>query len=537
MIQFGEDAAMPISREFVQYKKFMGLRKHAVLPESVPHENYLTEMFLQMVGATVPKGKQPFKNPHMSMSPEPANPEEWWARKRARRARAEGKVESHQPPVSQPPAGQPPLLLQPPPPAHSKRRGSRQSQSTALVRPVSRSVAEKIERPPSTKARMPYQIVQKSQKVGAAQLSNHGHSKDEGALVTIPAMVYPIPKHLQQGHRASVLQDIFELQEEADEQIPHGIPHSRTPQQPTPITAKQAMRNRNPRPTGSECSLVKRFNIVVEAAEQMDAVEKIEAAEKKKATRKNYLSSEPSSRNVEYDGSAPAAPKINVPPKVPHWRYDTPRPRSGVIPICKVEAPADKGRAPVDKGKGKSMGKGKGKGKAKARPEAIIIEPESPSPILASPSVATPLRSAPMFVICDSPELTGDALARVSVGTPKSGSRSSLIPPRPRRRLTPNGISPQFRERGLPTPAFLEESFELQKKQAAEYSSSSSSSSSSAATSPPLPPKLVSISTPEAEYSCATQACWCSSQDPDADVCPACAERRRLGRELKMEWL
>ncbi|XXH05747.1 exosome non-catalytic core subunit rrp40 [Hypoxylon texense] len=507
--EFGYDAALPVSEEFVKYKTFMGLRKHLVLPETVPHDKYLTEEFLRMAGATISKSKQPFKNPHMSMSPEPANPEEWWARKRARQARAEGNVEPRQSP-----ARPSPKLQQPPPAAHSKRQEYHQSQSTASTRPANRNAGEKIQRPPSTKAGTPYhQVPRKSQATRAAQPSNYGDDE----LVTIPAMIYPVPAHLQQGHRATALHDIYEFQEVPDEEILRGVPHTRTPQQPKPLSAKQAAKIKNPRPSSSDCSLVKRFNKLVEEAET-----------KYGTTERKSIMGTIRSLSVEHNGSRPnKAPRMKSAPKVPHWRYDTPHPNPAIkVPIFSAEPP------PVDT----LIGKGKGK----AKQEPVVVEREkspspspgpspssSPSPILASPSVATPLRSEPLFVVCDSPVLTGDALARVSMGTPKSGSRSSVIPPR--RRSSP-GVSPRFREKGLPTPEYLEEDLELQRKSS---SPSSSSRSASASTSP----KLISISTPDAEYSCATQACWCSSQDADSDVCPACAERRRLGRELQMEWL
>ncbi|KAI1766117.1 hypothetical protein GGR53DRAFT_233518 [Hypoxylon sp. FL1150] len=523
--QFGEEAARVISDEFISYKTFIGCRKQLILPESIPHESYLTEGFLTQAGAKITKHKEPFRNPHMSLSPIPANIEEWWERKRERQARAESNAESRQQRRSEPtnlfsPYRLPPLTYHPARPERPERPERRRNQSSSSAKPSHRA-----KKPSSSKTHKAAREAKKSKP--SKNNGNNGIGTDDIPLVTIPAMVHP---HLH-THRWSTLQGITESPEDVDERILHGIPPRGTPEQPKALTAKQAARERNPRPTGSDCSLVKRFNEVAELteAELREREEKTtrqsEAAEVSPRTTDENSRCGTKTTTVSRDSHPPRIPKLSPAPKVPSWRADTPRPELGTILIGNVPEPEDR-----HVGRGKSKARDKDKGRA----PSVAVRPvpstgPSPSPILTSPSVAAPLRSAPLYVVCDgvSP-LSGSALARASIRTPKSGASSSLMPPR---RRTP-GVSPMFQEKGLPTPSYLQQSFVMHRR------APPSGSNGGAGDRQSPPPMLVAIREPESEYSCASQAaCWCEADDADADVCPACRERRRLERDLNMEWI
>ncbi|KAI6089309.1 hypothetical protein F4821DRAFT_61134 [Hypoxylon rubiginosum] len=540
VVQFGEKAAKTISDEFVSYKAFIGRRKELILPEQIPHDSYLTEGFLRQAGAKIPINKQPCRNPPMSMgpvspvSPIPANVEEWWEHKKARQAREKANAESRQLPNPLSPYQLPPSTYHPTKserPERHERRRNQPSKPAKSSKTTSKSSSAKILKPRRG-----------ARKAEAATKPSNDIGMDGTPLVTIPAMVYPIANNLQ-SHRWSTLQGINESPEDVDERILHGIPRNATPMQPKPLTAKQALREqRQTRPQDSECSLVKRFNA---AAEQTEA--KLLEEERKRPESGASTETEVSPRtSPQEEGSCDIKAtevskdlkpltefKLNPSPKIPCWRGTT-KPRSeqdtilGTILI---------GNVPEPKSRRMDKARGRGKGKGNLPPITVRSEPSpsrsSPSPILASPSVATPLRSAPLYVVCDSGSpLSGRALARASIRTPKSGSSSSLMPPR---RRTP-GVSPSFMERGIPTPSYLQESFEMHRR-APSFSSVSSVSSGSAYSDCVTPPMLVSINEPSREYTCASQTCWCRPEDADADVCPSCKERRRLERELNMEWI
>ncbi|KAI1417211.1 hypothetical protein F5Y13DRAFT_152276 [Hypoxylon sp. FL1857] len=178
----------------------------------------------------------------------------------------------------------------------------------------------------------------------------------------------------------------------------------------------------------------------------------------------------------------PGVPKIREAPKVPHWRVDTPHPEAAARRIL--------------------------------RSQSAIHLPSSSKP------VASPLRTAPATsFIRTSPSL--DSLKSALKSSPGRGGLSSHdIVPIPRQRSS--GLQ-AYRERGVPSPAFVkEENGEDQHQQEVDAES---------------PSMLVSISTPSPTYSCAIQTCYCTADEPDSEVCPSCLERRRLERELSMKWI
>ncbi|KAI0172448.1 hypothetical protein GGR52DRAFT_544640 [Hypoxylon sp. FL1284] len=441
VVHFGEIAAHSVSEKFIEYKTFMGLHKKVVHPEAVAHECYLTEMFLQMAGATILRGGQPLMNPHEPTEDDAANPEEWWALRKARRARAEGNAALHQHQVLE------------------------TQTSTAPPR-----LPEPIVRPTSTKAFMAEQGTRGTRGAGAARPIHVGQSRGEVPFVSIPAMVYQIPKHLQ-SHGAAALPNMPQINEEVDQAILHGIPLSRTPHQPKPVSTKEA--RRRPTQKGSDCSLVKRFNKIVDK--------------------------KPSDETIDI-GYNQSVPKLTSAPKVPSWREGASSPNSEA-------SGSEAGYQVTDRGKGK--------GKEKA------TSSQSSSPILAALSVALPPGSTPMYVVCDSPP-PGEAPVRSSVKPPtrREGGADGVA----------DSMNNWFLEKGLAAPGFLNRSMKV-KNSAGSISSSESLCSSSP------PPTLVSISTPSPTFSYATQSCFCLPNDADHEVCPACRERRRLERELEIDWL
>ncbi|KAI1403178.1 hypothetical protein F4819DRAFT_506517 [Hypoxylon fuscum] len=435
---FGEEAAYEIGEKFLEYKERIGLRRRPIDPETIHHDEYITEDELVMLGAR--RIKVPFRNPPMSANPpRPHRPHRAPEFSHARQVRKTTLVDH------------PSTIRQPPPAVRRTRFREDLPERQATVKGDETQVQAK---PRSTKSRGIKHADREDRDACQVQTRPLITRKpvprrpvEDVPLVTIPAMIYPLHENrtfnpVAPSYLRGTPYDSHELQEYPQHhQIRHGRALTCTPQQP------RALRSRDvPKEQESQCSLVKRFTRLAEQEEESIDV--------------GYSNPESS--------SLPKVPHMSKAPKIPHWRHDTPHPNAGLR-------------------KGKD------------------IIPSSPSPILASMSVAAGLRSAPMYVVHDQP----------SIESLRGDIRSTVPPPR-----IASG-SPDYREHGVPTAAHLHDSIQV------EYEQDRLSP----------PPKLVSVSTPSPAYSCATQACWCHPDDPDTDVCPACLERRRLGKTMQMQWI
>ncbi|OTB12814.1 hypothetical protein K445DRAFT_14395 [Daldinia sp. EC12] len=174
-------------------------------------------------------------------------------------------------------------------------------------------------------------------------------------------------------------------------------------------------------------------------------------------------------------GSVPFIPILYHPPKVPTWRKDTPNPACGSVP----EERRTKRVSFVERCH-------------------FIEEPK----ILTAP--ATFVRGAKPSVDSLMVE-TGSSVVTVS------------IPPRRAAGIHLPDSAVFFKERGIPTIAYIEED-----SQDGDHDDNST---------------LVSVSTPSPSFSCAVQSCFCNPDDPRDEGCPSCLERQRLEDKWQMQWI
>lgn len=169
----------------------------------------------------------------------------------------------------------------------------------------------------------------------------------------------------------------------------------------------------------------------------------------------------------------PSAPKLEQAPKIPGWRSDTFRP-----------ATPDEGHH---------------------------------GPTFACPTVPPRAASATCM-------RTVSSMDSLVSNEPRSHSVSNELVPVPAHRTAGICVSSSarhYKEHGVPSAAYLEEESHEEKPRASN----------------PPSAMLVSIKTPSPSYSCAVQSCFCSPEEEDDEVCPACRDRRRLEGELQMTWI
>ncbi|KAL7621338.1 hypothetical protein AAE478_008659 [Parahypoxylon ruwenzoriense] len=194
----------------------------------------------------------------------------------------------------------------------------------------------------------------------------------------------------------------------------------------------------------------------------------------------------PESRNF------PSVPKISVAPRVPSWRSDTPHPAAGV-------------------------GSGSGGGIYRQ-----IRYPSRTSTPFSHRAGVPALHSAPMRYVTVRTAPSVSSLTGIVEQVRTLSADDISIPPL--RTPAPGSGIQRFRERGVPSALHL-----------AEGNTSRHGETQQALS--PTSGTLVTISTPSPSYSCAVQSCYCSPTDKDNKVCPSCRERRRLERELQMQWI
>ncbi|KAI1206695.1 uncharacterized protein F4807DRAFT_220656 [Annulohypoxylon truncatum] len=259
------------------------------------------------------------------------------------------------------------------------------------------------------------------------------------------------------------LSDLVENENDNDldyELIYHGRVSNRFPHQPLPIRLKPV--SKEPHPQASSSSLVKRIT---------------------KAAETTRIMGYPNPEHKDL----PSVPKLGKAPKVPAWRVESPSPEPSTT---------------SEDSKGKSK-----KGRSKSAIPLSRTRDLSPVPRLPAPATATTTET---YLVRG--RTSSELLTRPRATSLSDTLRISL-PPRTA------GLK-NFREKGIPSAAFLLEENFGEQVQAAEDS----------------PTVLVSVSTPSPAYSCAVQSCYCSQGD-DAQVCPSCLERRRLEPELQSKWL
>ncbi|KAI0838033.1 hypothetical protein F5Y06DRAFT_59535 [Hypoxylon sp. FL0890] len=475
---FGRRIAYEVSERFLEYKEYRGMSKEAIDPADIPFRDYISSAELADIGA---RASRRTRQPYRATSP-----------MRAARPRT--------PPI------QP---RQPPPVVHRSRHGERHaSHSQAQPRSASntRHREKQVRRKPvpvpikeshthnSTLAarevqhgyynveaqqnhnnRKPRQSrfrevftpdyanleVQQNRYNEDAQYNQYReevrhsyYNSSSGNAETIQTIVeYPVLEY-----KTDEPIDLTDLVDDeiddyyGEDLVYRGRALSRSPHQPIPLRSKQVFKD--PRQQPSESSLVRRIT---------DMAETIRIS--------GYSDHE--SEDV------PSVPVIKNPPRVPHWRVDTPRPAMAAV------------------------------GGSRIRSQSAI-----PQPRKREVEEASPLRTAPVTsFIRTSPSL--DSLMNTA-GRGRTQSREIVPIPPPRTAGLQN-----FRERGVPSALFLKEENNEVEQQVIHESLT----------------MLVSISTPSPAYSCAVQACFCTPEDADDQICPSCRERRRLERDLSMKWI
>ncbi|KAI2619661.1 hypothetical protein GGR54DRAFT_639985 [Hypoxylon sp. NC1633] len=98
---------------------------------------------------------------------------------------------------------------------------------------------------------------------------------------------------------------------------------------------------------------------------------------------------------------------------------------------------------------------------------------------------------------------------RVPLATPLRTAPATAPPPRTAGIRAPTGV---YREQGVASASFAE--------RVGRRGS-----------------QLVLFRTPSPTFSCAVQSCFCTAEDTDDRVCPSCCARRRLERDLQMQWI
>ncbi|KAI0602643.1 hypothetical protein F4775DRAFT_600668 [Biscogniauxia sp. FL1348] len=212
----------------------------------------------------------------------------------------------------------------------------------------------------------------------------------------------------------------------------------------------------------------------------------------------------------------PEVPQIASAPRTPSWRAvqlleEKQRQKREHKKQCK-------GKSPVP-GSAKSSSSSSSTGTRSSSTTTtyhVLASPSSPS----GPSLARVLSPSHTHVVVPPPQRLEGVLVHAPFSSP------STTNPRPRPPYTAPGDSNMrfFREHGVaPSPSPSPSSTRLECRSA--------------------PPALqVSVHVPSPNFSCAVQAqCFCGKGDENGkgkrEKCPACAERERLQRQFKMDWI
>ncbi|KAI5867828.1 hypothetical protein GGS23DRAFT_612976 [Durotheca rogersii] len=382
-----------------------------------------------------------------------------------------------------------PLIHPQPSPAahHSQTRERRRSRPKAQVKPSAPSA-----RVPSHIARKP---LRRSRNANARKTKNG------------PSIIHcSIPEVPEERRTSDAIRP--ELAGAAEDgPLHHGIPLTGTPEQPVPYRPRRSPRE--PHQEISACSLIER---ITKAAETI------------------RITSHASS---ESDDDLARIPKLSAAPRVPRWRVATPHP---TVPHPTVGTHV---RSDDDDD------------------EDIRVQHEGAIPVLLTPGtsaahIASDIRTAPVRYACVRTAPSAASLTGVIEQVRARSADEIVIPPlpsaasgvhRPACQLRSDGSIPSldaagrdpsscevayFREHGVPPAAHLVEG---------NRSSSSGGSRHQSRTPLTAPGMLVTIRTPSPSYSCAVQSCFCTPSEADSKVCPSCRERRRLERELQMQWI